>query len=45
MANKKLISNIVNRTRKSFDFRYAQAIIRKTTSRSNTFMEGPHDAY
>ena len=28
MANKKLISNIVNRTRKSFDFRYQQAIIR-----------------
>ena len=28
MANKKLISNIVNNTRKSFDFRYQQAIIR-----------------
>ena len=28
MANKKLISNIVNKTRKSFDFRYQQAIIR-----------------
>ena len=28
MANKKLISNIVNNTRKSFDFRYQQAKIR-----------------
>ena len=28
MANKKLISNIVNNTRKSFDFRYQQAIVR-----------------
>ena len=28
MPNKKLISNIVNNTRKSFDFRYQQAIIR-----------------
>ena len=28
MANKKLIHNIINKTRKSFDFRYQQAIIR-----------------
>jgi len=28
MANKKLIHNIINKTRKSFDFRYQQAINR-----------------
>ena len=28
MANKKLIHNIINKTRKSFDFRYVQAINR-----------------
>jgi hypothetical protein len=28
MANKKLIHNIINKTRKSCDFRYQQAIIR-----------------
>ena len=28
MANKKLMHNIINKTRKSFDFRYQQAIIR-----------------
>ena len=36
MANKKLISNIVNNTRKSFDFRYQQAIIRNKNQTPKT---------
>ena len=36
MANKKLMHNIINKTRKSFDFRYQQAIIRNKNQTPKT---------